>query len=73
MGWAHCGPDEDGREMGYGVEAICDEPGCSEEIDRGLGHLCGDMHRDGQSCNKYYCGTHLGYKRCHRCADATEE
>jgi hypothetical protein len=29
------------RDIGYGVPAYCDHPGCNEEIDRGLAHVCG--------------------------------
>jgi hypothetical protein len=50
----------DGREAGYGVEATCDRDGCEEQIDRGLGFLCGqhpDGHRtDGDpGCGRYFC------------------
>lgn len=73
MSWAFCGKDANGRDIGYGVTAICDEPGCAAEIDRGLGHLCGQMHEDGGSCNGYFCGGHLLHtpagRRCRRCAD----
>lgn len=73
MGWAFCGRDSEGREIGYGVRAVCDEPGCGAEIDRGLGHLCGRMHEDGESCNRYFCGSHLlsasNGQRCVRCSD----
>jgi len=53
----------DGREAGYGVAAECDREGCTTQIDRGLGYLCGDMpdgHRedDAPGCGKYYCGEH---------------
>ena len=68
MGWAFCGPDKDGREMGYGVEAPCDEPDCTTVIDRGLAFLCGDMHEDERTCAKYYCGDHQTVSnRCERC------
>lgn len=62
MGWAFCGKDEDGRNIGYGVDAICDEEGCKVEIDRGLSYCCGGMHGGGQfGCGKYFCGKHLFY------------
>jgi hypothetical protein len=49
----------DGREAGYGVEAVCDEPGCAEEIDRGLGYLCGtDPGEPEDGCGGYFCGAH---------------
>lgn len=55
----------DGRLAGYTVEAVCDYPNCKEEIDRGLGYLCGELpngHRDPDDwgCGKYFCGRHLG-------------
>jgi hypothetical protein len=60
MGWADCGTDRNGRPIGYAFEATCDEEGCEEEIDRGLGHACGGMHgEDEYSCERYFCGKHL--------------
>lgn len=75
MGWAYCGTDKSGRDIGYAVEATCDEPGCDAVIDRGLGYLCGDMHCDGWSCNGYFCGKHLEVspQRCLRCAHAPDD
>ena len=74
MGWARCGVNDHGQEMGYAVEAVCDEPGCLETIDRSLAHVCGRMHEDEDTCHKYYCGTHLfaasvgaGGGLCERC------
>lgn len=60
MGWSHCGTDEDGRDIGYGIQAVCDEEGCDKEIDRGLAYVCGDMHGGSQwGCGRYFCGKHL--------------
>lgn len=60
MGWAFCGTDSRGREIGYGISATCDFPGCEEEIDRGLGNACGGMHgENGIDCEGYFCGSHL--------------
>lgn len=60
MGWAYCGTDKDGREIGYGVEAVCDSPGCRAPIHRGLSFVCGNMHGgDGVGCGKYFCRDHL--------------
>lgn len=60
MGWSHCGTDEDGRDIGYGIQAVCDEEGCEEEIDRGLAYVCGDGHGGGEwGCGKYFCYGHL--------------
>lgn len=60
MGWANCGEDSNGRPIGYAHEATCDHPGCDEEIDRGLGYACGEMHgEDEMSCERYFCDKHL--------------
>jgi hypothetical protein len=60
MGWANCGDDEDGRPIGYAIQATCDHPGCDKEIDRGLDYVCGNMHGgDGRGCGKYFCHAHL--------------
>lgn len=59
MGWAFCGVNDHGQEMGYGVPCTCDEPGCDEQIDRGLAHVCGGMHKNPETCHKYYCEEHL--------------
>ena len=59
MGWMHCGEDSKGRDIGYGVSAVCDHPDCSKPIDRGLGHACGGMHGDQEGCEKYYSDEHL--------------
>lgn len=59
MGWSHCGTDSEGREIGYGIEAMCDEPGCDAEIDRGLAYACGGMHGSPPGCEGYFCPEHL--------------
>ncbi len=62
MGWANCGTDPKGREIGYAHEATCDHPDCHEEIDRGLSYVCGGMHGgDGIGCGDYFCGEHMTY------------
>lgn len=76
MGWAFC-VNQFGREVGYGVEAECDRPGCDEKIDRGLGYCCGGMHDGGEyGCGEYFCGSHLfmGHSSflCQRCIDKWE-
>lgn len=59
MGWSH-GYNAEGREVGYAVEAVCDEDGCDVKIDRGLYYCCGDMHGGGEyGCGRYFCGGHL--------------
>lgn len=73
MGWAFCGKDSRGREMGYGVTARCDHVWggrrCHARIDRGLAYACGGMHEGGQvdlpngmfwkTCGGYFCPAHL--------------
>ena len=62
MGWAYCGKDDWGREIGYAIEATCDKKGCDEVIDRGLGYVCGPMHGgDEGGCGRYFCGDHLSF------------
>ncbi|HEU4543315.1 MAG TPA: hypothetical protein VFR23_19450 [Jiangellaceae bacterium] len=49
----------DGREAGYGVNAICDRDGCKAQIDRGLDYLCGTWPGDPEDgCGNYFCGKH---------------
>lgn len=60
MGWANCGTDSKGRQIGYAHEATCDHPGCTEKIDRGLAYACGGMHgSDSYMCEGYFCPEHL--------------
>ena len=41
MSWT-VGYDENWkRDIGYGVPSICDHPGCTARIDRGLSYVCG--------------------------------
>lgn len=48
------------RDIGYGVPAWCDHPGCAEEIDRGLSFVCGGEPYGGErGCGLYFCGQHL--------------
>jgi hypothetical protein len=59
MGWADCGKDARGRNIGYAFEARCDHPGCHVRIDRGLSYVCGNMHGgDGIGCGEYFCEKH---------------
>lgn len=59
MGWANCGTDSKGRPIGYAHGATCDHPGCNKRINRGLAHVCGDMHGDDEiSCEGYFCQEH---------------
>jgi hypothetical protein len=62
MGWAYCGKDGYGRQIGYGIRATCDRRGCHAVIDRGLAYCCGPMHgADDGGCGRYYCSDHLGW------------
>ena len=59
MGWASCGQDSRGREIGYTISATCDYEGCDAAINRGLDYVCGYMHgEDEYSCGGYFCGEH---------------
>lgn len=81
MGWS-IGYDRNwGRDIGYGVPAVCDFPGCDAKIDRGLGYVYGGEPYGGDvGCGLYFCGKHGGGQRCcdssHDCiepkADVTE-
>lgn len=69
MGWADCGKDRRGRNMGYAFAAKCDKRGCKARIDRGLAYCCGGMHEGEEielpngetfkSCGGYFCEKHL--------------
>lgn len=70
MGWAY--GVVNGREVGYAVPAVCDEPGCEARINHGLSYLCGEMHgQDDDACGGYFCEGHLFYtghgQRCGSC------
>jgi len=59
MGWANCGQDSRGREIGYAHEAQCDHPGCNASIHRGLAYACGGMHGELEwACEGYFCEAH---------------
>lgn len=62
MGWS-IGVGKDGRDIGYGVPALCDLPSCNEVIDRGLAHICGMINTDGEErgCGLHFCVSHLLY------------
>lgn len=82
MSWAY-GVIPDGKEIGYGVLATCEEPYCSAAIDRGLSYVCGAMHEGGEhGCGGYFCPRHLVHgvngddevspQLCARCAEKWE-
>lgn len=75
MGWAVGFDNNWNRDIGYGVPAICDFPGCGEEIDRGLGYVCGGGPYGGEhGCGLFFCDEHLYLTQempqlCDRCLD----
>ncbi len=47
------------RDIGYGVPAYCDQPGCDAQIDRGLSQVCGSYAYGGEhGCGLYFCEDH---------------
>ena len=73
MGWS-VGEGKDGRDIGYGVPAICDHPACSKQIHRGLSFVCGMINTDGEDrgCGLHFCTDHLRHSAkfgqlCYRC------
>jgi len=69
MGWSIGHDSKWDRDIGYGVPATCDHPECDEEIDRGLGYVCGGEPRGGENgCGLYFCSKHLGVMElCDQC------
>lgn len=65
MGWAV--GERNGRWIGYGVPAWCDEPGCDEKIDRGLAYICDDGGVGEFGCGRFFCFEHGGGWFCVRC------
>lgn len=62
MGYAHYEITRNGEtiEAGYAVDAVCDQEGCTTEIDRGLGYLCGETPGGTEhACGGYFCSEHL--------------
>ncbi len=78
MGWSIGYDSNWKRDIGYGVPAFCDYPGCNKEIDRGLGYVCGGEPYGGdQGCGLYFCGKHLNLSMkhpplCERCVENKE-
>jgi hypothetical protein len=48
--------EKDGRDQGYGVPATCDHPGCTADIDRGMGYACGGDPTE--NCGLFFCAEH---------------
>jgi hypothetical protein len=75
MGWSVGYDDNWKRDIGYGVPSICDSPDCNEEIDRGLGYVCGGEPYGGdQGCGLFFCSKHLSYYKkssqlCDQCGN----
>lgn len=74
MGWSVGYDSNWDRDIGYGVPAICDQPECGAEIDRGLAYVCGGEPYGGSvGCGLYFCDRHqyLGLETfvCERCID----
>src|SRR5262245_54256410 len=72
MSWAVGYDSNWKRDVGYGVPAICDQPGCDEPINRGLSFVCcGDEPYGGENgCGLYFCEHHdTGDGQCERCRD----
>ena len=68
MSWAIGYDDNWKRDVGYGVPSLCDHPKCMEEIDRGLGYICGDgPYGEGGGCGLFFCEEHQINNRCARC------
>jgi hypothetical protein len=73
MGWSLGYDKKWQRDIGYGVPAYCDFPGCNAEIDRGLSCVCGGEPRGGErGCGLYFCSEHLNLtcklgQLCDRC------
>jgi hypothetical protein len=60
MSWAVGYDNKWQRDIGYGVPAFCDEPGCNEVIDRGLAYVCNNSEPYGgeNGCGLYFCDIH---------------
>lgn len=60
MGWSLGYDSNWNRDVGYGVPAYCDHPGCDEKINRGLAYVCCDQQMYGgeDGCGLYFCSNH---------------
>lgn len=60
MSWAVGYDERHKRDIGYGVPAKCDQPGCDADIDRGLGYVCGgDVYGGEHGCGLFFCSDHM--------------
>jgi hypothetical protein len=68
MGWSIGFDEKWNRDIGYGVPAYCDAPGCTTQIDRGLTYVCGGEPYGGdRGCGLYFCEKHREFQLCARC------
>lgn len=59
MSWAIGFSENQNRDVGYAVPAICDHPGCTAEIDRGIAYMCCEISPDHHAtCGGFYCAYH---------------
>ena len=73
MGWSIGFDEHWQRDVGYGVPALCDHPGCNEVIDRGLSFVCGGAPYGGEDgCGLYFCAHHLFMGPPQLCEACTE-
>lgn len=62
MGWSIGYDTNWRRDVGYGVPATCDHPGCGAAIDRGLAYVCGGEPYGGDfGCGLFFCEDHRRY------------
>jgi hypothetical protein len=69
MGWSIGHDSKWNRDIGYGVPAKCDHPGCNTIINRGLPYVCcGQSPYGGDGCGLYFCFEHSNMDhKCERC------
>lgn len=74
MGWSVGYDSNWERDVGYGVPATCDHPGCGAEINRGLSYICANsVPGGGDGCGLFFCWDHLHADgKCERCAAGEE-
>lgn len=74
MSWAVGFDSRWNRDIGYGVPAHCDHPGCRRVINRGLAYVCcGQEPYGGEGCGLFFCGKHADWNgRCERCQTGEE-
>lgn len=70
MGWSVGFDTTWRRDIGYGVPATCDHPGCGAAIHRGLSYVCGgDIYGGESGCGLFFCAEHGGGTLCERCEE----